>query len=76
AHTAPPNQQKTRAALALALALAVAGQRPALPQVQGQPCRPTFPCARKRFHRFQKTVIPSPRQYHIAQQHAPASDPC
>ncbi len=33
AHTAPPNQQKTRAALALALALAVAGQRPALPQV-------------------------------------------
>ncbi len=39
-HTAPPNQQKTRAALALALALAlasaVAGQRPALPAGAGR----------------------------------------
>ncbi|WP_268597779.1 hypothetical protein, partial [Escherichia coli] len=40
------------------------------------PADPPFPCARKRFHCFQQTVIPSPRQYHIAEQHAPAGDPC
>ncbi|QNG94881.1 hypothetical protein AEPCKKLL_01614 [Stenotrophomonas maltophilia] len=67
--TAPPNPQKTRAVLALALALASS-------RCRAQPCRPTLPCARKRFHWFQQTVIPSPRQYHIAEQHAPTGDPC
>ncbi len=67
--TAPPNPQKTRAVLALALALASS-------RCRAQPCRPTLPCARKRFHCFQQTVIPSPRQYHIAEQHAPTGDPC
>ena len=65
--TAPPNPQKTRAFLALALASS---------RCRAQPCRPPLPCARKRFHCFQQTVIPSPRQYHIAEQHAPAGDPC
>ncbi len=69
--TAPPNPQKTRAALALALAVALASSR-----CRAQPCQPTLPCARKRFHCFQQTVIPSPRQYHIAEQHAPTGDPC
>jgi len=54
----------------------VAGQRPAHRGCRAQPCRPTLPCARKRFHCFQQTVIPSPRQYHIAEQHAPTGDPC
>ncbi len=49
AHTAPPNQQKPRAALALALALAlaVAGQRPALQQVQGAALPPHPPLRTK-----------------------------
>jgi hypothetical protein len=40
--TAPPSHRQPRAALALALALAVAGQRPALPRVQGA-ALPTHP---------------------------------
>ena len=54
--TAPPNQQKTRAALALALtpalALAVACQRPALPQVQGAALQTRPPLRTKTFSLF------------------------
>jgi len=32
--------------------------------------------ARKRFQPIQKNVMPPPRQYHIAQQHAPMGNPC
>ncbi len=73
----PPPCQTSRKPEPLWLWLwVVAGQRPAHRGCRAQPCRPTLPCARKRFHWFQQTVIPSPRQYHIAEQHAPTGDPC
>jgi hypothetical protein len=52
------------------------GLCPGFGRCRAPPCRPTLPCARKRFHCFQQTVTALPRQYHIAQQHAPTGDPC
>ena len=48
-HTALPNQQKTRAALALALAVALASSR-----CRAQPCRPTLPAHENDFTVFSK----------------------
>ncbi len=52
-HTAPPNHQQSRAAFAVAVAVEVAGQRPALPQVQGAalPNTPYLTCT---------SITPSP----------------
>jgi hypothetical protein len=71
--TALPNPQTTQSRFGFGFGF---GFRFGFGRCRAQPCRPTLPCARKRFHCFQQTVIPSPRQYHIAEQHAPAGDPC